>query len=413
MSVLVLLIPPRPHGAAASVADLPAEWAWALSNDGRSVAAQGRGTPTGWPRADSVVAVLADADIAWHRVTLPKAPAARLRQALLGVLEEQLLDDDAQLHFALPPDAAAGRPTWVAVLHRPWLAALIARLESGGRSVDRVLPPRVPGGAAEGHFALAGGEGAAPQLSWVDADGALTMGLAGTLARARAAAAGDRPVRWTATPAAAAAAEAWLGQPVAVLGEAERALQAAQPGLSGPAAWNLRQFDLAPRRRGTTALRHGWLAFRAPAWRPVRVGLVALLAVHLVGLNAWAWQERRALQTKRTAMVALLQSTHPQVRAVLDAPLQMARETEALRVAAGQPGDDDLEALLGVAAAAWPDDGEPATSLRFEPGRLGLGVPDWDEAQVAALRERLAAAGWAVSRADGVLTLSRAAEARP
>jgi len=404
MSVLVVLMPPRPRTAGPD-ADAPAEWAWALSTDGRTIATQGRGAPALWPRADSVALVLADGDVAWHRVTLPKAPAARLRQALLGVLEEQLLADEAELHFALPPDAAAGRPAWVAVTQRPWLAAQIARLEAAGRAVDRVLPPALPGGAAAGHFALA--DATSPHLAWADADGAAWIGLAGTLARARLAAAGDRPVRWTATPAAAAAAEAWLGHPVAVLGEAERALQAVQT------AWNLRQFDLAPRHRGAAALRQAARQFLAPAWRPVRIGLAALAALHLVGLNAWAWQEQRALQAKRQAMVALLKSAHPQVRSVLDAPLQMARETAALRTAAGQPGDDDLEALLGAAAGAWPQGAGPAASLRFEPGRLVLGTPDWDEAEVAALREALEAGGWTVSHAEGQLTLGRAAGGPP
>ena len=38
-------------------------------------------------------------------MTLPKAPAGRMRAALGGVLEEQLLEDDDALHLALPPHA--------------------------------------------------------------------------------------------------------------------------------------------------------------------------------------------------------------------------------------------------------------------------------------------------------------------
>lgn len=406
MSVLLVLMPPRPRGPARS-AEPPADWTWVLSADGLTPGAQGRAAPAAWPRADSVVAVLADGDVAWHRVTLPKAPASRLQQALRGVLEEHLLDDEGALHFALPPDAVPGRPAWIAVTNRAWLAAQIARLEQGGRSVDRVLPPAHPGSEASGHFAPAAGEGAdaeTVQLHWADADGVVLLGLAGTLARARVAALGERAVRWTATPAAAAAAEAWLGQPVRVLGQAERALLAAR------GAWNLRQFDLAPRHRGATALRETWRHFFGPAWRPVRIGLVTLVAVQLIGLNAWAWQERRALQDKRQAMVALLQSSFPQVRTVLDAPLQMTRETDALRAAAGQPGEGDLETLLAAAAAAWPDGEDPVPSLRFEPGRLTLGVPDWDGERVAALRAQLMPAGWSVALADGQLTITRAAD---
>ena len=412
MSILLILMPPRPRGPGRDAAG-PADWPWVLSADGRVPSAQGHGAPASWPRASSVLAVLADGDVSWHRITLPKAPASRLQQALRGVLEEQLLDDDGALHFALPPDAGPGRPTWVAVTHRPWLAAQLARIEAGGRPVDRVLPAVMPGETGQpvqAHFTPAPDAGAsapALQLSWADAQGVAQFGLNGTLARARAASVGEQPVHWTATPAAAAAAEAWLGQPVSVLAEGERALLAVRTG------WNLRQFELAPRHRGATALRAGWRRFLGPDWRLVRLGLAALVALQLVGLNAWAWQERRALAGKRQAMVALLQTSFPNVRAVLDAPLQMTRETDALRAAAGRPGDTDLETLLGAAAAAWPDDAAPVASLEFEPGRLSLGAPDWDEPQVAALREQLLPAGWAVGHADGILTITRAPQARP
>ena len=40
------------------------------------------------------------------------------------------------------------------------------------------------------------------------------------------------------------------------------------------------------------------------------------MLAQLAGLNAWAWQQRNALAERRLAMVQLLRSTHPQVRAV-------------------------------------------------------------------------------------------------
>jgi general secretion pathway protein L len=403
MSVLLVLMPPRGRADAAAP---PAEWSWLLSPDGLTTGRTGRSAPAGFPRTDSVVAVAADEDLGWHHVTLPKAPAARLAQALHGLLEEQLLEDDGAVHFALAPGAAAGKPGWVAVVHRGWLAAQLAALGAAGRPVDRVLPPAVPGGAPEGHFTAAADGDAAPlTLHWADEHGIVRLGLGGTMARARVAAVGDRPVRWTATPAAAAAAEAWLGHPVAVLDDGERALRALGSG------WNLRQFELAPRHRGATALREAWRLFWSPAWRAVRVGLLALLAVNLVGLNAWAWHERQALQARQAEMAVLLQASFPQVRAVLDAPRQMARETALLRAAAGQPGDDDLETLLAVAAGAWPEGEDPVPLLRFEPGRLTLGVPDWEVAEVDTLRRQLQPAGWSLALADGQLTLSRAPSA--
>jgi len=408
MSVLLILLPPRPRGAAAAAAsadgaaDAGMEWAWAHSGDGRGIGQQGRGGPATWPRADSLVLVLADADVAWHRVDLPKAPSGRLPQALHGILEESLLDDDTLLQFAVEPGATAGKPAWIAVAHRPWLERVLARAEQAGRPVDRLLPVAAPGTPPRGHF-LPGpaNEAGHLQLSWADPDGATVMPVAGSLAMARVQAVAG-PIAWTAAPAASAAAEAWLGQPVTVLGEADRALISLANG------WNLRQFTLAPRQRGVQWLRGAWGRLRSPEWRPVRWGLAALVVVQLIGLNAWAWHERRALQDRRDDMVALLRTAHPQVRAVLDAPQQMARETAALRRAAGQPGEGDLETLLAAAAAAWPEGQPPAPTLQFEPGRLVLGAPGWDAARLEALREPLEAAGWSVDYSAGKITLARA-----
>jgi general secretion pathway protein L len=107
-------------------------------------------------------------------------------------------------------------------------------------------------------------------------------------------------------------------------------------------------------------------------------------------------------------MNELLRSAHPGVRAVLDAPLQMQRETDRLRAAAGQPGQADLEALLAAAAAAWPDGQGPVQTLRFEPGRLTLSAPGWAEPQVTQFRERLKSAGFSAEFADGHATVARA-----
>lgn len=410
MNVLVVLLPPRARpGAAAAVGGDEVDYL--LSSDGRSVSAAGRAAAGELPRADSVVAVVADGDIAWHRITLPRAPAARMRQALQGLLEEALLGEDGAAHFALPPQAAPGQPSWVAVTDHGWLTGWLTRLEQAGRPVNRVLPLSAPAASASGHFSAEGGADASStpdlRLSYVDDQGPLLCRLGGTLARQRLPLGEPGTVAWTATPAAAAAAEAWLGQPVQVLGDAERALQA----LRSP--WNLCQFDLQPKRRGALALRDGWRHFLSPAWRPARWGLLALAAVQLIGLNLMAQRQQRAIAAERQAMVALLKDTHPQVRAVLDAPLQMARETDALRAAAGQPGRADLETLLAAAAAAWPPGAGPIAGLRYESGRLTIDLTGWDPARRTQLRERLAEGRWQVDEvAAGQLSLAPATGSR-
>ncbi len=413
MSVLVILIPPRArlgaHAADGASVGPPSDgYAYVLSSDGVQPTSHGRAQPSLLPRADSVVAVLADSDISWQRITLPKAPAARLRAALGGLLEEQLLEDDEALHLALAPHAQAGSPVWVAALHKPWLRAELDTLERAGLSIERVLPASWPGDTAQGHFFAAAGSAAEPariMLCHADAQGLALLRLEGSLARSMLPQMSAQDTLWTAEPAVAAPAERWLGASVRVQTQAERALHAVR------SLWNLRQFDLAPRRRGTRALRAALQQLRSPAWRPVRVGLVALLLLQLVGLNVSAWQQRQQLAELRAAQDTLLRATFPNVRAVLDAPLQMRRESDVLRAASGRAGDDDLEALLGAAAAAWPEGAAPAQTLRFEPGRLTLAAPGWSEQQLAQFRDRLRPGGWAVDSAQGRVSLSRAAAA--
>ena len=113
------------------------------------------------------------------------------------------------------------------------------------------------------------------------------------------------------------------------------------------------------------------------------------------------------VRAAQQAQVKLLQSTHPQIRVVLDAPLQMQRELDRLRQAAGQPGDADLEAALAAAAAAWPNGLAPPQALRYERGRLTLSTAGLGGPQVSSMNERLQPLGWSAEAAGGALTLTR------
>jgi general secretion pathway protein L len=136
MSMLVILLP-APMRADTAAPDQPPVLAWLLSPDGLSVARQGESAPALMPRADTVIAVLPAAAVAWHRLLAPRAPSARLRAALGGLLEEHLLSDDEDTHLALAPRATPGAPVWVAALHKPWLSRQLAALAAAGLVVDR------------------------------------------------------------------------------------------------------------------------------------------------------------------------------------------------------------------------------------------------------------------------------------
>jgi general secretion pathway protein L len=409
MSTLVIQLPARTRlrrDADASGGAQPgaSELAYVVTPDGLAVSRQGRGYAAVLPKTESAVAVVSDADVSWHRITVPKAPAPRLRAAIAGVLEEQLLEDAESLHFALAPKAAPGQSGWVAVVDKAWLKAELSALDKAGIPVERVVPVAWPEDTPLGHFGAPQGDdaGAPMRLTWSDRNGVTTMVVHGALARQMLQGWAGQGARWTAHPAVAAPAERLLGTKVLAQGDDQRMLQAMR------SLWNLLQFDLAPKHRGTVALRNALRRWRSAAWRPVRLGLAALVALQVLGLNLWAWHQDRQVAAKREAAVALLRTTYPQVRAIVDAPAQMARETELLRTAAGVSGEADLETLLGVAASAWPDGLAPMQTMNFEAGRLSFAAAGWSEAQIALFRNQLSGSGWNVAFENGALTLSRA-----
>src|SRR4051794_27730031 len=117
MSTLVLQLPERRRLRAGAADEAGAagarrrEYSYATSDDGIELDAHGDAAAALLPKRSVVIAVVQEADVSWHRITLPKAPASRLRAALVGVLEEALLDDAEGVHLAVAPLAVAGQPT--------------------------------------------------------------------------------------------------------------------------------------------------------------------------------------------------------------------------------------------------------------------------------------------------------------
>jgi general secretion pathway protein L len=339
---------------------------------------------------------------------MPKAPASRLRAALVGVVEEALLDDADAVHLAVAPLAVGSQPTWAAAVDKAWLQDELAALEKAGVFVDRVVPMAWPDDPPAGHFhAPASGVGTVEGavLTWASVDGVATVRLDGGLARALVPQPAPPATRWTAAPMAAAAAEHWLGAPVNVMPTEQRLLQA------GRSLWNLRQFDLARRTRGARAIGDWMRQLMSPAWRPVRIGFALLVAAQIVGLNLWAWHQKSAVESRRAAIQVLVKKTFPRIGegdVQRDAAAVMMRETQALRTLAGKAGDADLEPMLQAAAAAWPGERPPVENLRYESGKLTLSANGWSDAQIEQFRLVLRPAGVRVDASEGRLILTRA-----
>jgi general secretion pathway protein L len=388
-------------------ADATVLYDYTLTSDGNAVTGHASVPlallPLPTDRQTEVVVMLPMPALSWHQVQLPKGSlsrglmaergANRLRAILDGVLEEQLLDDPAQLHLALQPQPVVEAPVWVVACDRSWLSAHLQALAEAGFASSRIVPEFTPEALAqticvvgdEQHPMLVGGNLllcplTAASVAWLDE-------LSGT---------GDLP-EVVAEPAVAALAESLFKRPVSLRQRPQRLLQAAQT------SWDLAQFELANASRGRTRAKWvqlGQSLLRAPQWRAARLALVALVLVNLVGLNAWALREQAALQSKREAVRAVLTGTFPKIPVVVDAPLQMAREVAALQRASGAASATDLEAMLAALGAQLPAT-QTLTAIDYGSQELRAKVPavaPEAQARVAlALKQQGLSAAW-----DGV-----------
>ncbi|HYF17767.1 MAG TPA: type II secretion system protein GspL [Ramlibacter sp.] len=345
-----------------------------------------------------VVAIAPASALSWHRVELPKGTgprSPRLRQVLEGLLEEHLLDEPDTLHFALQPGAAGG-PVWVAVCDRGWLRSVLQVLETAGRPVTRIVPEFAPEGEPV-LYALGDPEDA--RLVCAGRDGVFTLPLAAASVPLLPALPQDTIV--VAEPAVAAQAEQVLQHTPELLPASDRLARAARTG------WDLAQFEFAStgRARAFKKLSGGWAqVLAAPQWRPARWGAVLLVLVQLVGLNAWAWRERTALDAKRDSARSILTQTFPNVRAVVDPPVQMEREVAALRQVTGGASGRDLETMLGALAAAAPA-GRMATGVEFNGTELRVRGIAGNDAEAQALQQALRGQGYSASLQGDVLVL--------
>lgn len=390
MATLILTLPL--NGASGAP-----EYGYVLTPDGLSVSAQGDATaallPTQAARASEVVAMVPARALSWHRIALPervlrgllsgRMEVSRARSVLAGVLEEQLLDEPERLHFALfaAPLDPSGESAWVAVCDRAWLQTGLQALEAAGYRAARIVAectPSAPGAA------LAILSDAPAQLLLCTPQGVSLLPL---LPASLALALAQPTLEVVAEPAAMERAQVHFGNQVRLQSHAQRMLAATQ------SPWNLAQLELSASPSGRLLKRLGaaWQQFlQAPAWRPTRWGLVAMLLVQVLALNALAWQQRRLLDEKRATIAAVLQQTFPEVRLVIDAPLQMQRAVDDLARAHGVASDVGLARVFSIIS---PQATLRLSAIELSERELRLTLTGLDEAGAQPLLASLEAQG--------------------
>jgi general secretion pathway protein L len=324
---------------------------------------------------------------------------------LAGLLEDRLLDEPESLHFALEPDARIGLPVWVAACNRVWLRGIVQALEGAGRRISQIVPEFAPQPAGLPPMVFAVGEPGAALCVVCGADGVAMLpldstglGLAGALPTGTTA---------LAEPAVAELAESVLGYRVPIVKPAARWLQASQ------SEWDLAQFDLASTGRARASKKAaaiGRALWYGPQWRAARWGAALLVVAQLVGVNAWAWKERNALEAKRVAVRGILTQTFPGVRLVVDPPLQMAREVAALQQSTGGVAAGDLEPMLGALGSSLPA-GHVPTVIDFGAGQLRLRGLGLQPSELGTLTAALSSRGYS-ARSEGDLLLVQAEASR-
>ena len=403
MSTLLIQLP-------AEIANSAAEYLYIVSDDGQSAQRSGQASATLLPasgRTNQVTAVIPVSRLSWHSITLPpglnvqsRRQQARVRAVLEGLLEEKLLDDASTLHLALD-STPEGQSYWVAACDKPWLQSHLQLLESSGHVANRLVPEQWPSASAQ---LLLWGDNGNAQLSVTGLDGRGSLAtlplradaslLHPLLSRLPA----DLPV--LAEPQLARAAEA-LQRPVNIFTAAQRLLQSAS--YTG----DLAQFDLdlGGSTRARRRLLDAWQSVaKAPQWRAARWAAGIAIVAQLIGMNAWAFKENRAIAQRQQQAKQVLQTTFPHVPVIVDAPVQMQRELDVLRSNSGALSAADLEALLAASAtiSSMPN----AKSLEYQDKQLRITGLDLNPEALSDAQQSLEASGYQLQREGADLILS-------
>ncbi len=408
MTVLMLIIA-LPHTSAHAATGYAH-----VHSDGHSVTRSATGAAaTLSAHAGEVVAVMPHSRMSWLSVQLPPGShGPRLANVLHGLLEDRLLDDPQQLHLVLPPHsqslARTGGNTCVAVCDKAWLREVLAPLQAAGLTVQRLVPELQPTDTPTLHI-MGAPEQALSVLTQSEGVSLLPSNAASWRAfQALNDALNNPDLHIYAEPAMVERVQTTLQRQPLLQSAAQRWVAASQ------SAWDLAQGEWAQGRsqRLQRGLQSAWQTLaHAPAWRAVRVGIAALVLLQIVGLNALAWREKSALDQQQLALQRILKTSFPAVSLVIDAPLQMQREVDALQQKSGHVSRTDLEPLLAALAGVLPANTVP-TQLHFANASLRVQGLTLDDKTIQSAQTALKAQQLSL-RQDGNNTWVLQAEVHP
>lgn len=372
-------VPPRPPTG------VPAADTWTLGPVGFAVVRehatptvlrQGFALPDDLPEADRIILIFSASEVWMAQVSVPPLTQTKLRQALPHLVEDRLVGDAQRCHLAT--QAIRGRnltaPQTVAAIDRAWFRYVLTMFSTHTHrrlhalAAQQCLPNAIVSGreaaaviaietapVAEGLLA-----DLAPQTFDItvcptarpgfgvrlDAN-SLPVWLATMVGETRLLAPADLQSNLAASTGRTIDPLAW---PTWLAG--------ARAALAAPETVDLCQFEFA----GEAGSARLWQAWRLPAALAAGV-----LLVHLIGINTHWLMLHAQKSTLVTQMEQTLRNAFPHTSVIVDAPLQMRRQLEQLRLANGKTGPADFLPLadrFSQAATTLPPDGLQALDYR-------------------------------------------------
>lgn len=428
MTTLVVQLPPR--DAALHAAQWPANTLpFALFDRHARALRVGHASLALLPKAHTTIVLVAARDLLFLNLPLAPLSKARLRAALPNVVEDQLLQDARSCHIALEPipgrasilhlktkgAAAPLRARRLAVIDRNWFQSIHTAFAEAGHLRLRAVPLTscLPSSETEDEIScwralVYDFDPSDTQSLFVEL--AFTRGMHGEGLRVPADALADT------LAAVTRAAPMTLYQLNHAPDQVARAL---------PASLKARSLSFEALARAALECRFDLCQFEfaAPLWRIPRgarkrwrVPFVLLIATVLIAL-AGANLDWLLLARQRNVLVAqqteTLLSAFPKTESVLDAPQQMARQLDILRMQAGESAPDDFLSLAqGLARALGQTQERSIEQLHYRNRTLEV-LFRADAKLDAAFKQRLMDNGLASRSEGGKWTLSAAPRSDP
>ena len=349
------------------------------------------------PRAERTVIVIPARRIVCIETPLPPVSAQKRDALLRYAIEDKLTIDPATVHVIVLGPSAGSKPNTyvVAAIDRAWLSNLLRWLNKAAIEPLQAVSAAalIPAANGEWGLQLDGTHGLARRPDGfaysfdVDARDGIPIeppfALALALKEARdSQLSPTQLVVYLDKSTIAATGAPWSNAWQQVLGCPVRVAALRAPHLPPINAGNLLSGDFAPRSAS-----HGWMMLLKPALAFATA--IAVVQLAFTVLDAWRLdQRRRALEGE---MGQVFKASFPKAQAIVDPPLQMQRNLDAMKREAGIAAASDARAVLASLATivkALP--GLTPQSIAIADGTVSVSASVPDPQQQAMLKSRAA-----------------------